>query len=570
MSVDNQNINYVDHLEFKSLSDVGAQRKENQDRYGYFLGENYKVYIVADGMGGAKGGARAAQIAVDTLKQELALIDHLEPVDLERIIKKANKNIFQESLEDPALEGMGTTIVLVAITATKIYIASVGDSRAYKIRDGKQIQLNKDHTLVNELLEAGLIDPSQAESHPVAHMLTRSLGPAVQVDVDCLLDNSELIKDDIYLLCSDGLYNMLEEGEIAKVIDVNDLETSVQALIDLANERGGSDNITVVLVKFTGSVEASSDIDFNQSSLNLPILSERQHPPVDRTFINRFNPQDFEQGKLTERSRSRVPYLLILLLMTCYLSWDLLNSDFGVFQIIQQQKVNTLQEPTVKSEEFKESLKVEPKVKAEILSDQEKMDLDIDVKQVYAEYLERLSGDNFLSFLNSRYEEKNAEFFELNQQYRLGLKAIDSLSKEHQNWKKRQIKLESKDALSLAHEVGGYSPVVKEKLKVFQETSWSYLDRLGDIPSKQNGGSDNELLKARKDALNDLELTVDSVVQEKVITLSKQVSEIKEENKVKYLDIQKANSELNLINYILANWDLGEDYIKSHLEGLIS
>jgi len=231
-------------------TDVGKKRNENQDAYGYLLGKRGNLFIVADGMGGAQGGATASAIAVEVVSRLAADKDaFVTEESLRRAIESANSTIFEVSRKDESLSGMGTTIVALALRDNKALVAHVGDSRIYRLRDGQLTQLTRDHTLVQELIDSGAILPEQAENHPIAHMLTRSLGPSGAVEVEIREHPEEVKSGDIFLLCCDGLFNMIEEDEIAKILTESEPKAAVEKLVERANEEGGTDNITVEVVR---------------------------------------------------------------------------------------------------------------------------------------------------------------------------------------------------------------------------------------------------------------------------------------------------------------------------------
>ncbi len=230
-------------------SDIGRRREENQDSFGIIENSFFKMFVVADGMGGVKGGAVASSTAVSVIKEELENAQGLDEEKLSLAIHAANQKILEEAHRQPALTGMGTTCVGLAFVGTDLYVTNVGDSRAYRIRSGAIQQLTEDHTLVMELLRSGTISPDQAQNHPVSHMLTRSLGPAQDLEVDCWRTVEPPRKNDIFLLCSDGLYNLVKDAEMAQIVSTSPLEEAANELIALANQRGGTDNITVILVR---------------------------------------------------------------------------------------------------------------------------------------------------------------------------------------------------------------------------------------------------------------------------------------------------------------------------------
>jgi serine/threonine protein phosphatase PrpC len=229
-------------------TDIGLRREENQDSFGVIETPHFKVCMVADGMGGVRGGAIASRIAVDVIREHLSSLQELSTAQILNAINKANTAIFEKGSADPELNGMGTTLVLLGFAGEKLMVAHVGDSRAYRIRRGVLTQLTEDHTLVNELVRAGSLSSDQVENHPVSHMLTRSLGPVADVEIDCFEVSEDISGGDRYLLCSDGLYNMVHSEEFLEVFDTVSIEDTPSELISLANLRGGTDNITTICV----------------------------------------------------------------------------------------------------------------------------------------------------------------------------------------------------------------------------------------------------------------------------------------------------------------------------------
>ncbi len=230
-------------------TDVGMRRDENQDCFGVIKGRHFHGYFVADGMGGVHGGATASRLAISTLEELLQRGGgSVTPDALEEMAQQANARIFEKGSQDPSLAGMGTTLVGLVFTPTGVICLNVGDSRAYRVRGTTIQQLSEDHTLVRELVRSGALAEEEAEKHPVSHMLTRSLGPVVevQIEADFLPEQPEL--GDIYILCSDGLYNLVSEEEMLGVVKQNPLDDANQILINLANQRGGPDNVTVLVV----------------------------------------------------------------------------------------------------------------------------------------------------------------------------------------------------------------------------------------------------------------------------------------------------------------------------------
>ena len=229
-------------------TDVGMRRDENQDCFGIFKGDLFTGYFVADGMGGVHGGATASRLAISTLEDLLAKSVGVTPDGLIAIAREANTRIFEKGSKDPTLAGMGTTLVGLVFNPEGLMCLNVGDSRAYRVRGNSIQQLSEDHTLVRELVRSGAIDLEEAERHPVSHMLTRSLGPVPEVQIEARFLNEQPELGDIYILCSDGLYNLVSEPEMLGVVRQNPLDDANQILINLANQRGGPDNVTVLVI----------------------------------------------------------------------------------------------------------------------------------------------------------------------------------------------------------------------------------------------------------------------------------------------------------------------------------
>ncbi len=226
-------------------TDVGLVRKENQDNFLVLPAQ--MAYAVADGMGGHAGGRQASTITIDVLQQELASLDSLDQVRVEKALALANTRILEEAKEK-MLEGMGTTLVLAFYHDSRWLVIHVGDSRAYVVNQKGIYPLTKDHSLVGELLAQGSITPEEAKVHPHRNVLTRALGGHEYVQPEWSQVAAE--EAEYLLLCTDGLYNMVEEERMYTLITAADLtlEEKVALLIEAAKERGGLDNITALLI----------------------------------------------------------------------------------------------------------------------------------------------------------------------------------------------------------------------------------------------------------------------------------------------------------------------------------
>ncbi len=242
------------------LTDVGRVRKVNQDAFS--VHNNLQIWVLADGMGGHAGGEIASQIAVETIPKEVQSQFSSQPTRplppsaigpiLEGAIESANQAIREQASQNQAIQGMGTTIVVVAITPTpsgpQAIVAHAGDSRVYLFRKGTLLQWTKDHSLLEERLALGLITTDQMRKHPLRHVLTKALGIDPQAHPN--VKTFALEPSDLILLCSDGLTKMLTDQEIQSLVgkEAPHLEKITQALITTANRLGGEDNTTVVMV----------------------------------------------------------------------------------------------------------------------------------------------------------------------------------------------------------------------------------------------------------------------------------------------------------------------------------
>lgn len=243
-------------MRFYGLTDRGKQRENNEDCiYVSNVTDDLKFFIVADGMGGANAGEIASKDALGSIegyiKAEFPKItpekEEIEAL-INKAIKRANKYIFEKSKAIPEYKGMGTTIAVVLIFRGKAYIGSVGDSRVYRFRKHVIRQLTKDHSYVQELVKEGTITKEEARNHPQKNVLLKVLGVEKNVEPDVF--SKGFVKDDIILICTDGLTNMLEEKDIYETVmrHRSYLKEACKALIDNANMLGGFDNISVVLI----------------------------------------------------------------------------------------------------------------------------------------------------------------------------------------------------------------------------------------------------------------------------------------------------------------------------------
>ena len=243
-------------LDFASLSDRGRIRLNNEDACGHIvpgtpaeLAEKGAVFVVADGMGGHRGGEIASRIAVRTI---LAFYSADGEQDRSKALafafREANKTIIEESVADSALFGMGTTCTALALHAGRAYFAHVGDSRGYMLRDGAVTQITHDHSIVGEMVRSGIISDEDARHHPKRNVITRSLGAQEDTAADIPAVPMPVKAGDIFMLCSDGLTTYLSDQDIATVLSENAPEEACKKMVRMANDAGGRDNITVQVI----------------------------------------------------------------------------------------------------------------------------------------------------------------------------------------------------------------------------------------------------------------------------------------------------------------------------------
>ena len=267
-----------------ALSDTGRKRRHNEDTY--VLGP--PVFAVVDGMGGANAGEVASALAAEALREGPREGDTGEGA-VETLIQEANQRVYRRSAEDSATSGMGTTLTVALLEDGRVRFGHVGDSRAYLFRDGELVQLTEDHSLVGELVRSGRLAPEEAESHPQRSVITRALGTDPEVDVDTF--TQETRSGDIFLLCSDGLYSMVDDARILALVERNrgDLDAAARALISAANKAGGDDNITVVAFEIAAPGEETARLPAADPGISRPededTLTEVDRVPAVTTMV---------------------------------------------------------------------------------------------------------------------------------------------------------------------------------------------------------------------------------------------------------------------------------------------
>ena len=313
-------------------SDTGRRRLRNEDNYVVAP----PLFAVADGMGGAQAGEVASRLAASAL--EGGDSDRLQGLErLDALIQEANRRIYDRATTDPSASGMGTTMTVALVEGMTVAIGHVGDSRAYLVRGEHMEQLTEDHSLVNELLKTGKLSEEEAQVHPQRSVITRAVGTDPDVDVDAFTIDSE--EDDVFLLCSDGLTDMVEDEEILELVHEHrdNLDKAVQALVAAANRGGGDDNITAVAFRISSEAAPSTE-----DTVAMPAISEdetepdeqtreyaqAQHDPRADTMV--VAPGDIPEqltapGPDARRVRIVLLGLLILVLVAALIVWGLLR-----------------------------------------------------------------------------------------------------------------------------------------------------------------------------------------------------------------------------------------------------
>ena len=285
-----------------AVTDPGRTRRHNEDSYVI----EPPLFAIADGMGGAQAGEVASGLATAALKEGQA--DAAGEQRIADLIQEANRRVYDRSSSDPNTSGMGTTITVALVEDDHVAFGHVGDSRAYLIRDASMEQLTEDHSLVNELLKTGKLSREEAETHPQRSVITRALGTDPDVDVDTFSVRAE--NGDLFLLCSDGLTDMVSEESILDLVERHraDIDGALRALVKEANRGGGQDNITVVAFEIANGVLAR-DGDTREQALptvdDEDTLSELDGVPTVDTAVVSVDEIQAEDKAVRRRHRRR-------------------------------------------------------------------------------------------------------------------------------------------------------------------------------------------------------------------------------------------------------------------------
>jgi protein phosphatase len=319
---------------YARASDTGRKRRRNEDSYVVAP----PLFAVADGMGGAQAGEVASKLAAAALEESDpgALSG---PERLVSLIQEANRRVYERASSDPSTSGMGTTMTVALVEGEDVTIGHVGDSRAYLVREGRLEQLTEDHSLVNELLKSGKLSPEEADVHPQRSVITRAVGTDPDVDVDAFVVAAAA--GDIFLLCSDGLTDMVGDDDILETVEKHrdDLDRATKALVSAANRGGGEDNITVVAFAIAPGGDETvrmpaqdPEADTLEHAVPAPAVDTMVVPPeeVAQVFVEPGSPEALEVTRrepMTRAGRLRLALTMLVLLAVAavLLVWGLVR-----------------------------------------------------------------------------------------------------------------------------------------------------------------------------------------------------------------------------------------------------
>jgi serine/threonine protein phosphatase PrpC len=586
-------------------TDVGMRREENQDSFGVIKRSGFQAFFVADGMGGAQGGATASRMAISTLQEALGADDvRISVAFIANAIQSTNQRIFEKGSTDPAYAGMGTTLVGLVFTSEGAISVNVGDSRAYRVRHQNIEQISKDHTLVSELIESGTIAAQDAQGHPVSHMLTRSLGPVPEVEVECHLLPELPENGDIYILCSDGLYNYVPAQEMLAVVRQNALDDANQILINLANQRGGGDNITVLVIAVGEKSPRGRkptlpypliDIEDPSAREQLPAQSPSGHteqvapipvpPPVEEPKDRKSQHRALRERARTYAGTPRVLPTVLLLGSTLAIGLVL----GGLVRKVSLNGVNLLTDIPIPEDapqkqqasnariinngdanplaDLARQIRAERDAGQDDTASQDQSQLARRPEQVQAairrleaqiQALDTMVGASNLVGI----DQVKAEVERLQREYSAIESSLDVASRAVTLWLSRQVAFESQskvsDSLSEVEQVAAYSSAIKDKLNSLTTISYQLRGKADEVELYPSNGAlraDLEVLQAKRDQLR-RELTSD--VRRSLGTILakayKDYEAIRIRRDLLWLDLQGAKRELE-VQSIIADGD---------------
>ncbi len=586
----------VSSAEIAVATHIGMKRQENQDALGIVLEPKMACFWVADGMGGASGGAQASAMAVriieDALKRQTD--DSIE-VRVRRAINEASGEIFQHAQLNPALQGMGTTVSGLALYADKVILFNVGDSRVYRVRGESIAQLTSDHTLIGELLSAGALTQEQAKASPVSHMLTRSVGPAAEVEVDCYLLDQAPHRGDIYLVCSDGLYHSISALEIGYVIGEYRLNEALEHLVSLANMRGGTDNITGILIECGSSFPENPNAENTQSGSQRGKIVQidlaeaaaadsftKVREDVDISAETIWGAQKMRKAQsgafeekaavggvnLNRRIIGRFSPLqrailgLAIVLMVLALRWlrdrEIANQDYQTRHGSTERILDfsdTAEGPRtslLEEQETEEQIALRKELLARLqvgesdISEEERNAIRArrlrEAVKHYESQIQRIEqpvDTSLLEFQEDLAKRKQENKVRVESVER----AVERLDKSLIQWRRRLREVEELDTVNLASELATISPELRKKKDLFEEATWQYLKELEnksfDPKNEEIQHRIDVLISERNMRLKDLKMSSIKFIQEKIVSEARERGllliehdELREEEKV--------------------------------------
>lgn len=591
-------------------TDVGMRRDENQDSFGVIKQDAFHAYFVADGMGGAQGGATASRMTIALLSE--AFNNSTVRVTGDFIIsavENVNRRIYERGSQDPACAGMGTTLVGLVFTPEALLGVNVGDSRAYRIRGDSIVQISEDHTLVKELVQSGAIAPEDVHQHPISHMLTRSLGPLPEVTVECRVLPEVPQLGDVYILCSDGLYNYVPPEDILAVIRQNPIDDANQILINLANQRGGSDNITALVIAVGDKpprgrknsmfpANITSDSDATRSSPITPADTTAIEQPVIPPPVKEPPNSKSERKISRERNRTSVrgprplPTAIVLgstLVIGLVLGTFVRHIPSVIFNrsdsaqhasdIQEESLLHTNDEASDRSPlatlakqiagerddsggSQSGSTTAPRRVVAQLEQSVQRLETSLRALEQPADAGQPQALDR-----------ARAELTRLERAYQAIEAKLDVASRSVTLWLGRQVAFEgqetSLDSLSEMARVGTYSPVVKEKLALITSLSYQYREKADEVelhPADVQLKAELADIEQRRDRLRaQLADDIYQAIKSSLAKSYKDYETLKAQRDTSWIDLQAAKRDVDLQTSLRDNDPTRREALKQNL-----
>jgi len=500
-------LNVTDFVECIGITDTGRVREENQDTFAIVNHRGVLCCIVCDGMGGPKGGRRAASMASQFIKEG---IQNLESPDSNSIkqtvfesIKKANEAILAASIENVELAGMGTTCLVACFFRTELHIFSVGDSRLYRIREGNVQQLTEDHTLVAELMKAGLIQKTDNSTHLISHILTRSVGPSsnLQIDYLCLPDGP--VANDVYVLCSDGLYNCISEKDLT-ILAAGDLENGCRHLIEKSNSNGGFDNITIVAVRFKAAFPVHLE------DISVPQVFAQPHTvQVVEAVDDIFSPVLAEYLRQIKNIKEEKHHFKILISIA-------LASVMTIWIWRELETFYSLKPPSQQEQQASQVFTPKDQSQLDLLVKQNFLKNRLDKLYTQLDIISAALTQEQNKVVDSLQKQKEALINQINQKST----ELENTRQEFKYWSGLQTRMTTEDLVNLASEVGKYNSQLKTLSEQFQVSTWAYLNALNN---QKPESEINKLFLERREREDLLKKSLTDEVQRKVNEFAKKL-----------------------------------------------